>query len=79
MGMVLETVAKQYNNLILSQKNYREAVNFEKIKVAVAHKVCVVEREYYNGGKDYYERENMKQVDQNKWSSQAMVIGEDEL
>ena len=53
------------------------AVNFKKIKVAGVHKIRVIEREYYNGGKDYYKGENLKQGDRNKWLDQAMVTGED--
>ena len=74
-GTVTEAVAKHINNLISAHKNYREAVNLKKIKVALAHKIRSIERDYVNGEKVYYKREILKQGDRNKWSGPATVIG----
>ena len=74
-GTVTEVVAGHINNLLSAQRNYREAVNLKKIKTALAHKIRSTEKEFKNGEKVYYKRENLKQGNRNKWSGPATVIG----
>ena len=74
-GTVTEVVAGHLNNLLSAQRNYREAVNLKKIKTALAHKIRSTEREFRNGEKVYFKRENLKQGNRNKWSGPATVIG----
>ena len=74
-GTVTEVVAGHINNLLSAQRNYREAVNLKKIKTALAHKIRSTEKEFKNGEKVYFKRENLKQGNRNKWSGPATVIG----
>ena len=50
-------------------------MNLKKIKTALAHKIRSTEKEFRNGDKVYFKRENLKQGNRNKWSGPATVIG----
>ena len=73
-GTIMEALGGHLDNLLSAQRNYRESVNLNMIKTALVYKLRSTEREFKNGEKVYFKRENLKQGNRSKWEAHQSLL-----